>query len=126
IFTVINLAMAVLSFVAGSSAIKFVALFYGATIDLTPQMTHVIRMFGAMNLAMAFMGAAAMIDPGKNRAIINGAIILLLVRAIEMLVFYKDIVDNFNIAPSRLIFNSATFLVMAIALIVFRPKTQNN
>ena len=121
-FTLINLAMAIFAFVAGDAAVRFIGASYGAAVYLTPQLTHVIRMFGAMNLAMAFLGAMAYLDPVKNRSIINGAILLLSVRAIEMMVFWENIIEHFRVPQDRLIQNIASFSIMAILLFIFRPK----
>ncbi|MBN2120641.1 MAG: hypothetical protein JW734_06270 [Candidatus Omnitrophica bacterium] len=124
IFTLINFVMAILAFIGGDVATKFITLFYGATVALTPQLTHLIRMFGAMNLAFAFLGLLAYLDPVKNGAIIDGAICLLLVRGVEMLVFSKNIINYFDVSQFRLLQNAASFFIMAILLFIFKPKAK--
>jgi len=124
IFTLTNFGLAVVAFIGGDVAIKSIKLFYGATINLTPQITHLIRMLGAMTFAVSFLGVMAFMDPVKNRAIISVAVFLLVVRAIEMMIFYGNITTHFNIAPARLIQNILSFLIMAILLFIFRPKAQ--
>lgn len=124
IFVAINVIIGILVFTQGKLANLFVALFYGAEVQFTPQLVHVMRMFGAMSLAMAYLGWKAFQDPIKNREIINGAIILLSLRGLEMIVFSKEIVTYFNITPARNIANMCSYFAMATLLYIFRPKAQ--
>ena len=124
IFTLINLVMGLAAFGPQNILVKFIALFYGASIELTPQLTHVIRMFGAMNLAMAFLGLMGVKDPLKNKLAIEVAIVLLVLRGVEMLVYIKDIVNYFSIPQARVLQNAASFFIMVILLAIFRPKAQ--
>ncbi len=124
IFTLINLVMGILAFASQDIVARFIALFYGATVQLTPQLTHVIRMFGAMNLSMAFLGAMGIKDPVKNIVVIDVAIALLVIRGCEMLVYIKDLTQYFGLSQMRVLQNTASFFIMVILLIVFRPKTK--
>jgi hypothetical protein len=47
-------------------------LAYGATVDLTPQLHHVLRMLGAFMLGIGVLAAFAWKDPVQNRRIIHG------------------------------------------------------
>lgn len=124
IFTLINLVMGIAAFGPQDILVKFITLFYGANIQLTPQLTHVIRMFGAMNLAMTFLGLMGIKDPVKNKVAIDVAIVLLVIRGCEMLVYIKDIVNYFSIPQARILQNAASFFIMVILLVVFRPKAK--
>ncbi len=123
VFTAICLIIGIVALAGGAQVLPFmIHLIYGARVDLTPQMVHVIRIIGAMNLTFAFVGALALKDPVKNRAAVLIAICLLSVRAIEMIVFSSEIISNFNISPLRNAVNIAGYLVVAIALFILRPK----
>jgi len=122
IFTAINFFMAVVSFATRETVNWLIQMSYGATVALTPQLVHVIRMFGAWNLTFAFLGAMAFANPEKNQIVVKGAVLLLSVRFIEMIIFWSYIVENFAIEPARLFSNACSYLIMATFLWIFRPS----
>lgn len=99
-----------------------VELAYGASVTLTPQLRHVIRMLGAFMIAVGVLAGFALIDPVRNRAIIDGLVVLLLIRVGQRILLADEIEGAFGVSVSRLWGQSAFFLVLAIALFVLRPK----
>lgn len=97
---------------------------YGASVDLTPQLQHVVRVLGAFMLAVAFLAAAAWRDPERNRAVVLGVVVLLVLRATQRLVFADDVHEAFGLSYARLWSQAIFFYALAAALFVLRPKPE--
>jgi len=106
---------------AGTVA-QLAAAFYGAQLSLSPALHHLIRMLGAYMLAVGLMSLMAYLNPEKNQAVVIGVVALLLLRVLQRLVFAAEIHDAFNVSSNQLWAQSAFFLAIAIALIVFFPR----
>lgn len=102
--------------------VKVVTTFYGATIDVTAQSHHVIRIVGAFMIGISVMAFLACRDPQRNQAIIMGIITVLVLRVVQRILFAQEIGSAFNIPASRIWLQIAFFLITAIALFVLRPK----
>jgi len=101
---------------------KVVSVYYGASIEVTAQSHHVIRIIGAFMIGVAVMAFLACRDPQRNQAIILGIITVLVMRVIQRIVFAQEITSAFHIPPGRVWLQVAFFLLTAIALFVLRPK----
>lgn len=117
-----HLALGALGFVAGANAVtEGVAATYGATLTLTPQLQHVLRILGAFMLAIGVLSAYAWRDPVKHRAIINGIIVLLLLRVAQRLLFAQEVHEAFALSYGRLWGQTAFFGALAALLFFLRP-----
>lgn len=104
---------------------KVVAEFYGATLDVTPQSHHVVRIVGAFMVGIGAMAFLACCDPQRNQAVILGIIVILAVRVVQRLVFAQELISTFNIPPARLWLQVTFFLLTAVALFVLRPRPES-
>jgi hypothetical protein len=102
--------------------INIVLMFYGAALQINPQIAHIIQMFGAYMLTIGFLGIYAILDPVKNINIIYGVSFLLFLRVIQRLVFAGQAHAIFGISPGYYWGQTVCFLVLAILLLVFKPK----
>jgi hypothetical protein len=95
---------------------KNVASAYGASVDLTPQFAYLGKMFGAYMVVIGLLAGAAALDPVKHRLIVNGIILLFVLRVVQRLVFINEIQSTFGISAARDLSNAAFFLAFAAAL----------
>jgi hypothetical protein len=102
--------------------VKIVSESYGATIEVTPQAHHVVRILGAFMIGIGVMAMCACLDPRRNKAIIMGIITILVLRVIQRVVLAQEISSSFHISSLRLWGQAAFFLIIAIALFVLRTK----
>ncbi len=102
--------------------INFVLMFYGAALQINPQVAHIIQMFGAYMLTIGVLGILAIFDPVKNVNIVYGLSFLLFLRVIQRLMFASQAYAVFGISAPYYWGQTVCFLVLAILLIVFRPK----
>ena len=102
--------------------VKVMLAFYGASVEVTVQSHHVIRIIGAFMIGIAVMAFLACRDPQRNQAIVMGIITVLVLRVIQRIVFAQEITGAFHIPAGRVWLQVAFFLLTAIALFVLRPK----
>lgn len=120
-----HLALGILGFISSQGLVtEAIASAYGAALTMTPQLQHVLRILGAFMIAIGVMSAFALLNPVKNRAIINGIIVLLVLRVAQRLVFAQEIHDAFSISSARLWGQSAFFLTLAMALFFLAPRAE--
>ena len=97
--------------------------FYGATdLDISIQFKHVLQMYGAYMFTIGIMAALAAWNPLKNKAIIYGICILFFVRVLQRLFFFQEADETFGISAPYYWIQTAVFLLIALFLILFRPK----
>jgi hypothetical protein len=101
---------------------KAVSLFYGAKVALTDQSHHLIRILGAFMIGVGFMAFLACRDPRRNRAILFGIVVILLLRVIQRVVWMEDITGAFRIATLHVWIQAGFFLLTALALLALRPR----
>ena len=99
---------------------------YGAIIDLTPSLVHVIRIVGAYMIAMGVLAGLASMNPSRNRAVIWGIILLLLLRVAQRFIFFNEIQEAFGITTVRLLVQSAHFSAIAIGLLLLLRKASGS
>lgn len=122
---VAHLALGLIANLAPSEMlVKVVAEFYGATIEVTAQSHHVIRIVGAFMIGVGMMAFLACRNPQRNQAVIFGIITVLVLRVIQRVVFAHELSSTFNIPPARVWLQVTFFLLTAIALFVLRPKAE--
>ncbi len=103
--------------------LSIVLMFYGASLQINPQITHILQMFGAYMLTVGALGIYAVWDPVKNKSIIHCIIFLLLLRVIQRVLFASEAFAVFGIAPGYYWAQTAVFFLIVLALVYFRPRT---
>jgi hypothetical protein len=103
-------------------ALRIIKATYGATVVLTPQLIHVIRMLGAFMIAIGFLAGLAFTNPFRNRAIIWGIILLLILRVSQRFIFAAEIQEAFGVTSGRLVLQAVFFLAIALGLLLLLPK----
>ncbi|NQU18365.1 MAG: hypothetical protein HQ564_09920 [Candidatus Saganbacteria bacterium] len=122
VFGLSQVVIGALAFFAGPYTESVIKVLYGATVNITPQLTHVIRMFGVYIFIIGLLALFAAKDPAQNQVIIYSVIGLLGLRVIQRLVFAQQIQASFGIPVSRNLINAALFLAFGVLLFIFRPK----
>jgi hypothetical protein len=97
-------------------------LAYGAAVDLTPQLHHVLRMLGAFMIGIGVMAAFAWKDPLTNRQIVIGIGIILILRASQRVLFSSAIQEAFQISLQQLVLQGVFFFTLGVALIWLAPR----
>jgi hypothetical protein len=122
IVAVSHVVLGLLACIVGPATIvSLVTRLYGATITVTPQLHHVIRILGAFMIAIGIMSAFAIGDPERNRAIVDGLGILQILRAAQRVIFASQIQEVFGMPSGRLMLQSAFFFVLGVLLLLLWP-----
>jgi membrane-associated HD superfamily phosphohydrolase len=122
IVSISHLLLGLLAVVAPPETVaRLVATFYGATLEVTPAVQHVLRILGAYMMAIGVMAAFAFFNPAKQKGILAGIILLLVLRVAQRLIFASEIQQNFGVSAGHLWTQSAFFLALATALFWARP-----
>jgi hypothetical protein len=103
-------------------ASRIIKATYGATVVLTPQLIHVIRILGAFMITIGFLAGLAFMNPFRNRAIIWGVIVLLVLRVSQRFFFAAEIQEAFGVTTGHLVGQSVFFLATALGLFLLLPK----
>jgi len=101
---------------------KVVSGFYGATLDVTPQMHHMIRILGVFMIGIGMMAVWACSNPERHKIVVLGIIAILILRVIQRVMLAKEIGEAFTISPTRIWAQAAFFGIIAVALFLLRPK----
>lgn len=104
------------------SVARVAAALYGATLDVTPALQHILRILGAFMIAVGLMSSFAFFSPEKHEGIIAGVVVLLLLRVAERLIFAREIQSTFQVSTTHLWIQSIFFLILAVALFIVRPR----
>ena len=99
-----------------------VKVVYGAALTVTPQIEHIVQMFGAYMLTVGLLAAIAAWQPAKSTFIIYGVSFLLLVRVIQRLFFAGQAESVFGISPVWYWVQTVVFFVIPVCLILLRPR----
>lgn len=102
------------------------ALFYGAQLALTPQLQHLVRILGAFMIAIGVLAGMALSDPERNRAIIYGLIVLLLLRVSQRLLFAQELHEHFAVSYAKLWVQSLFFIAIGAGLFLLRPRPRRS
>ena len=98
------------------------SIVYGASLTVSPQIEHIIQMWGAYMLTVGLLAAFAVWQPAKNTFVIYGVSFLLFVRVIQRLFFADDAESVFEISLIWYWVQTAVFLAIPICLILLRPR----
>lgn len=102
---------------------KAVAATYGASIELSPQVHHVIRMLGAFMIGIGGLALVAAREPRHHRAIIIGISAILILRVIQRIMVMDEVSTAFAISSGRIWMQAVFFLALAVGLLVLMPKS---
>lgn len=103
--------------------LEFAGRSYGASnVPTDPQFLYILKPLGAYMLAMGFLAATALYDPLKNRTVVDGIILLLVLRVLQRAFFRAEVQEAFGITGAHLVTQSLFFLTIAVALFWFRPR----
>jgi hypothetical protein len=126
VLLLVGLAHLVLGLIANlaspETVAKVVSQSYGATIEVTAQAHHVLRILGVFMIGIGIMAGLACRDPRRNQAVIMGIISVLVLRVVQRVLLAQEITSTFHISSARLWSQAAFFLLIAILLFVLRPK----
>ena len=118
-----HLALGMIANLAGpDSLVRVVSGFYGATLEMTPALHHVVRILGVFMIGIGMMALWACSDPRRNQVVILGLIAILILRVLQRIMLAQEIASTFNISTTRLYTQAAFFLATAIALFLLRPR----
>ena len=101
-------------------------ILYGASLTVTPQIEHIVQMWGAYMLTVGILAAFAVRDPVKNTFIIYGVSFLLFVRVLQRLFFAGQAFEVFGISPVWYWAQTVIFFAIPLALILLRPKASES
>lgn len=99
---------------------------YGASLTLTPQIEHIVQMFGAYMLTVGLLAAFAVRDPAKNIFVIYGVSFLLFVRVVQRLFFAGQAFEVFGISHAWYWAQTVVFFAIPLALILLRPRANKS
>ena len=122
IFCIANLVLGAIGFFANEESVEAIASLYGASVIVGPQLVHVARILGAFVFVMGILALFAIVEPVKNKRIIDGVVILLILRVAQRVIFAQQIHEAFGIAAKRNLINAGFFLVIALILFLLKPK----
>ncbi|MBN2120780.1 MAG: hypothetical protein JW734_06985 [Candidatus Omnitrophica bacterium] len=101
---------------------RLAAVFYRASVTISPQIEHIVQMFGAYMLTIGVLSIFALIDPVRNKAIITAISFLLFVRVLQRVLFVEQANIIFDIPVGWYWMQTVSFFAVAIALVLLRPK----
>jgi hypothetical protein len=122
---VTHLAIGIAGVCSPSLAERVVRGFYGATVEMTPAIVHLLRIMGAYMIAVGILGLVAALDPQKYRPVIIAIAILIAIRVLQRIVFANEIQQTFGISAGRIWFQSIYFAGLAAALLWLLPKRKS-
>jgi hypothetical protein len=126
-FCVMNVALGLIAFSANVPLILKVAdLVYGIKLtSLEPHTVYTVRMLGCFILAIGVMSGFAAKDPVKNKAVIYGNIVWLVMRDIQRIIELKPHHDAFG-TPYPVIWMGIIFVfIVAGTLYALLPKGED-
>lgn len=106
-----------------SSPLSFVLVFYGGALQFSPQIAHLLQMFGVYMLTIGVLCIYAIWDPVKHKSVIHGIIFLLLLRGIQRILAVGRVPVVFGLVPDYYWIQTFLFLGVGVALLWLRPKS---
>ena len=109
---------------------QFVAQYYGAQVNWTPELRYLVKPVGAFMLVLGVFAGVAARNPLGYPAIVYGFVLLFVVRGLQRLIFQAEIETAFDVASGRNLGNAVFFLLMAAGLMLLlrfaRQQTNSN
>ncbi len=104
---------------------QVIEFFYHASVTITPELQHAVRIVSAYMLAIGVMAGFALWKPKQSRYIIYGIVILLLLRVSQRVIFAGQIHEVFAVPYWHLWGQSILYLTLAGVLFFLRPEESN-
>jgi hypothetical protein len=102
--------------------LSYALVFYGGALKFSSNIAYLLHIFGAYMLTIGVMCIYALWNPLKNKSIVHCIIFLLLFRGIQRIVYLRQVETVFGMVPQYYWIQTALFIIVAIALIWFRPR----
>ena len=99
--------------------------FYKAKVTVTPQLAHVVQMFGAYMLTIGILAMIALRDTVKYKSVIQTISFLLFVRVLQRVLFAGQAHELFSIPAGWYWTQTIFFFIVGVGLIALRPKNQS-
>ena len=100
-----------------------IARAYGATtVDWTPQLVYLAKILGAFMVALGILAALAAREPLRHPIVPLGFVILFALRALQRLIFLREIQAAFGQAPARLVTQFVVMAGLAVALFLVQRR----
>jgi hypothetical protein len=112
--------------VSGAHIVSITALLSSGSVTLTPELDYLLKPLGLYVFMFGALMAYAIFDPLKNRAIITWGALVLFLRAMQRLFLANTLHDLFGIPIGRNLVNVGYLALMALILLVLRPKRNAN
>jgi hypothetical protein len=93
------------------------ALFYGARVEWTGQLTYVVRMLAAFMVGLGGAGVFAARDPLRYSGVVVAFAAVMLLRVAQRFAFARDVEALFGVAAARNAFNGVFFALLSLALL---------
>jgi hypothetical protein len=106
-----------------SSPLSFVLVFYGGALQFSPQIAHLLQIFGAYMLTIGVLCIYAIWDPVRHKSVIHGIIFLLLLRGIQRILTLGQVPIVFGLVPDYYWIQTFLFLAVGVGLLWLRPRT---
>lgn len=97
---------------------RLMALLYGADVDWTGELSYVLRILGVFMLVLGGMGVAAALHPLRNRVLVHGFAVVMVLRVLQRFVLQDEVTALFGIGGGRILFQAVFFLALATTLVV--------
>jgi hypothetical protein len=108
--------------ISGKYAARYAAVLSRASVTLTPQLNYLLKPLGLYVMMFGVLMGYAMVYPSESSPIIAWGAAVLFLRAIQRLVITRELQKLFNI-PLRLnLLHCAYLFLLALTLILLRPK----
>ena len=98
-----HVALGLAGMLSPALAVDAVKFFYGANLDLTPVVIHMLRIVGAYMFTLGVMGGVAARNPEKHRAFVLIMAACLGIRVLQRLLFASEIEANFGALAAALV-----------------------
>jgi hypothetical protein len=105
-----------------ASPLSIVLAFYGGALQFSPQIGHLLQIFGAYMLTIGALCIYAIWDPIKNKCVIHGLIFLLLFRGGQRILTADQTSQVFGLVPQGYWIQTILFLAVGLILLWLRPK----
>lgn len=127
-FCVVNLVTGIIAFSSNSRLILLVGnLVYG--VKLTALETHTlyaIRMMGCLLLGIAVMCGLAAKNPARNKTVIYGLIVWLIMRVVQRVIDIEPFHQAFGASYFKLWFSIVFVSIVAVIFFLLLPKNDTN
>lgn len=127
-FCVVNLVIGVIAFSSNARLILLVGdLVYGIKLfALEPHTLYAVRMMGCLLLAVAVMCGFAAKNPVRNKTVIYGLIVWLVMRVVHRVIDIEPSHQAFGIPYVKLWFSIIFVALVALTFFLLLPKNEAN